>query len=102
LRTFDTLPTTIAIKRIARRGGTVHVELELKTQAKDKTQAMVFFGAQDTLTFDQRWDKSQSVGPLVPGIQRLRIENAPGTGFCRVLVKNETGSFFSREAGSWK
>lgn len=102
IQAFDTMPTAITIKRIARQGTTVHVEVELQTQARGQTEAKVFFGEKDALTFDHRWEKSKNLGALKPGVQRIAFENAPASGFFRLLVKNETGSYFSAESGTWK
>jgi hypothetical protein len=95
-------PTTVAVKRLVRQGTRVHVELELKTTAKDRSKAKAFFGAEDALTFDHRWDKSQDLGELAAGVQRISFDGAPASGFCRILVTNETGSYFTHESASWK
>lgn len=96
------LPTSIAVKRIVRQGSKVHVELDLQTTAKTRSKAKVFFGPEDALTFDHRWAKSQDLGELAPGIQRIAFDGAPASGFCRILVTNETGSTFTHESASWK
>lgn len=96
------LPTSIAVKSIVREGTRVHIELELKTTAKDRSKAKVFFGADDALTFDTRWAKSRDLGELAVGTQRVSFDDAPESGFCRILVTNETGSYFTLDSASWK
>lgn len=95
-------PTTVTVTRIARQGDQVHVELDLKTIAKGRSRARVYFGPDDSLTFENRWAKSADIGELPPGLQRIAFDGAPEKGFCRVLITNETGSFFSRESSAWK
>lgn len=102
LKALETPPTSIVIKRLVRQGTRVHVELEIKTTAKDRSKATVFFGPEDMLTFADRWSKSQPVGELAPGIQRIAFVNAPNTGVCRVLIENSTGRWFTPDAGEWK
>lgn len=101
LKALD-FPTTVTVKRLVRQGSRVHVELELKTSAKGRSKAKVFFGSEDALTFDQRWAKSQDLGELAPGIQRIAFDGAPDAGFCRILVTNETGSYFTTDSANWK
>jgi hypothetical protein len=96
------LPTSITVKRIVRQGARVHLELELKTTAKDRAKAKVFFGPEDALTFDQRWAKSQDLGPLATGVQRVSFDGAPEAGFCRILVSNDSGSYFATETMAWE
>ena len=96
------VPTTVTVKRIVRQGSRVHIELDLQTTAKSRSQAKVFFGPEDMLTFDQRWAKSQDLGELAPGVQRISFDGAPDSGFCRILVTNDTGSYFTLESASWK
>ncbi len=95
-------PTSVVVKRLVRQGTKVHVELELKTTAKGRSKAKVFFGADDALTFDHRWAKSADLGELATGIQRISFDGALASGFCRILVTNETGSYFTHESASWK
>ena len=95
-------PTTITIKRLVRQGSAVHVEIDLQTRAQGPSRVKVFFGPEDALTFDHRWAKSQDLGELAPGTQRITFDGAPASGFCRILVTNETGSCFTRESASWK
>lgn len=96
------LPTVVTVKRIVRQGTQVHVEMNLQTAAKGKSKAKVFFGPEDALTFDQRWAKSQDLGELASGVQRLSFDGAPDSGFCRILVTNDTGSYFTLESATWK
>ncbi|MEN3943020.1 DUF3472 domain-containing protein [Prosthecobacter sp. SYSU 5D2] len=95
-------PTTVTVKRIIRQGGQVHVELDLLTISKSRSKAKVFFGPEDALTFDHRWAKSQDLGEIAPGIQRIVFDGAPASGFCRILVTNETGSYFTNESTVWE
>ncbi len=102
IKALEMLPTSIVIKRLVRQGTRVHVELEVKTTAQDRSKATVFFGPEEMLTFADRWPKSQSAGDLAPGIQRISFDNAPPGGACRVLIENSTGRFFTSEAATWK
>ncbi|MCP5559585.1 MAG: DUF3472 domain-containing protein [Verrucomicrobiaceae bacterium] len=102
LAALETPPTVLTIKRIARVGTRVHVELDLQTVAKDRSKARVFFGSEDGLTFEKRWKGSRDLGEIAPGTQRIAFDGAPTSGSCRILVTNDTGSYFTAEPGSWK
>lgn len=101
LKALD-LPTAVVVKGVMREGGRVHVDLEVQTTAKGGSKAKVFFGPDDMLTFDHRWAKSQDLGELAAGAQRISFDGAPESGFCRVQVTNETGSYFTHESAAWK
>lgn len=101
LRALD-FPKTINVKRIVRQGTRVHVELDFQTNAKTPGKAKVFFGPEDMLTFDHRWANSLDLGELATGVQRISFDGAPASGYCRILVTNETGSYFTPDSSTWK
>lgn len=102
LKLLDQIPTDLRITNASRTGGNLVVEIELGTRALKPTTITALYGVSDALSFAEKWGHTRALGEIKPGKQKLTIPAVPVSGFIRLQAANDTGTYITAEAASWK
>jgi len=98
---LKTVPTSIRMESLERRGARARVRFHVR-HAGDRSEAWVYWGAEEGLTFADRWENREPVRSPREGTNEFVIEgideDAPLK--VRVFLRNEEGQFWSDDTAS--
>jgi hypothetical protein len=102
VRALDESPTVVRVIVGAAKGDALEIEVEVASRSRTPTQITAFHGANDALTFVERWEKKTELGEMTAGKRAFKINGVPKAGFLRIKATNETGIFFNSEPAVWQ
>jgi hypothetical protein len=92
-----TVPSRLVIHSVLRSGAGVELQFKVSHPGKNP-QAIVYYGASDSLTFAKRWAHNKTVAGLSEGINKVTIKGAADQFvYFRMLLRSELGQYWSTE-----
>ena len=90
-----TMPTLVAAAGFKVEAGNAQLQLDVHGLGAD-AKVTVYYGADNALTFADRWQCNQQLEGVHEGQQTLRWPCDASARFARVLVENRNGRYWSR------
>lgn len=82
-----------------------HVKIQITAEdVGTNAKAVVYYGQEDALTFDKRWQESKDIGSVERGRNVVTLTDLkPSTDYyCRVLITNDQGRMWSTDTLKFK